>query len=756
MKIPFSAYRPSFKLNLPTFVFSAILLSLLSGCGGSSSGSASPSTNPGTSTVSLTISATSNEVYAGGVPVSLTVSKSQGSGTVNWSLNNSSLGSLSATSGDTIQYTPPSPQSLGGANSVTITASIGSVSQSLTLPIQSRARIEFVAGDIGGMGNIDGVGAGARFNLPKNLVVDKDGTIFVCDTGNGLIRKITTAGVVTTFAAFDSPRALTVDRDGKLYVIDGKNKLIRSITSQGVISTLPTQIALKADAELKDLVVDSLGNLFVMENELIHRITKSGELSVFAGKSNELGLLDGKGGNARFTSLEGIVVDKENNLFVLDDVAIRKITPEGQVTTLDFAPARSKGGGIAIDPAGNVFVTNVGGAGLTLRRLSKNGQANFLDTQMDLSSIGLAKIAIGDNGQIVLADTRNHRVMIINVQSNYAEVRPFAGHIRSWYNAIKPNPNSLVSPSLIPFDGIGVNAQFYYPPQLAASNGELFSYEVPAGVVRDKIFSRISANGELTRLPGVRGDSFDYLDNPPTRGFVADTKGNLYLASIDKIYRIGPSGTAIALMTLNYSEAPVELAIDAQDRLYFAIANAVFRFSPETGAILIAGQIGKSEYIDANGAAARFSQINGLHVSRDGSIYVTDKNVLRKIDTSANVTTVAGRFGEAGVIDAAGTNARLDEPGSITSDLSGNIYVADSSPYKLDSTNTYVLGKNHTVRKISPTGVVTTIAGVAGKFGIGLSTFPNTLGRINDIQFVAPNTLYISSEYSVLKMNLTN
>ena len=266
MKTPDFAYRPSFRLNLPIIGFVVILLSLITACGGSSGGSASSNTNP-TSTVSLTISAGSNEVYAGGAPVSLNVSKSQGSGTVNWSLNNNSLGSLSASSGETIQYTPPSLQNLGGANSVTITASIGSVSQSLTLPIQTRARIEFVAGDIGGMGNIDGVGAGARFNLPKNLVVDKDGTIFVCDTGNGLIRKITTAGVVSTMAVFDSPRALTVDRDGKLYVIDGKSNLIRSITPQGVISTLSTQITLKAKAELKDLAVDTLGNLYVMENE---------------------------------------------------------------------------------------------------------------------------------------------------------------------------------------------------------------------------------------------------------------------------------------------------------------------------------------------------------------------------------------------------------------------------------------------------------------------------------------------------------
>ena len=108
-------------------------------------------------------------------------------------------------------------------------------------------------------------------------------------------------------------------------------------------------------------------------------------------------------------------------------------------------------------------------------------------------------------------------------------------------------------------------------------------------------------------------------------------------------------------------------------------------------------------------------------------------------------------------MDGASATARFGLPRSITSDTAGNIYLVDSemngdSRYDFN----FNIGKNHIVRRISPTGVVTTIAGVAGKFGIGLNTFPNTLGRINDIQFVAPNTLYISSEYSVLKMNLTN
>nr|WP_315486882.1 hypothetical protein [uncultured Undibacterium sp.] len=768
MKISTLAYRPSFKLHLPTIVLMVILLSLLTACGGSSSSSASP-TNP-TSTVSLTISAASNEVYAGGSAVSLIVSKSQGSGTVSWSLNNTSLGSLSASSGDTIQYTPPSPQSLGGATSVTITASIGSVSQSLILPIRSTARLEFVAGTLGGPGNIDDVGMKARFYQPQCVVVDKDGTVFVCDTGSGAIRKITSAGLVSSLATIEAPRALTIDRDGKVYVIDGKNNLIRSISPQGVVSTLSTQITLKANSELKDIAVDVLGNLYVLENEAIHRITQAGVVSVFAGKSGSVGATNAKGENARFTSLESIVIDKENNLYLLDDIVVRKITPDADVTTIDvweknyFAGITTKGAGIALDPAGNLLVTRFEPNakqinGLSLRRINKSGGADLLEIQGEPLASGIAKIAIGGNGKIYLADSKNDRILSMMVQGNSAQIAQFAGKASSLYRLIEPNPNSLYLPMVTPMDAAGANAQFYYPPQLTVSNGELLSYEAPWFVTRDKLFRRISQSGSVSNLPAVRGISLDYLDRPPMRGFVADTQGNLYFGSRREIFRFSTSGLTTSLIDqieFKFGDV-IDLGIDQQDRLYFATLNAVYRLNSESGAVLIAGQSKTNEYKDGNGAAARFGAINGLHVARDGSIYVTDKNVLRKIDARGNVTTIAGKYGESGTIDGTGSAARLDAPKSITSDAAGNIYLADSalsgdSRYAFD----FNMGKNHTIRKISPTGIVSTIAGVAGKFGVGLDSSPNTLGFINDIQFVAPNTLYVSSEYSVLKINLTN
>jgi sugar lactone lactonase YvrE len=205
-----------------------------------------------------------------------------------------------------------------------------------------------LAGKAGEVGAVDGAGAAARFNLPNGLAFDKSGLLYVVDGGNHAIRTITSDGVVTTYAGkpgeagsangdraaarFDEPTGIAFDAAGAMYVADNGNGTIRKISPDGTVSTL-------------------------------------------AGKAGEVGHTDGVGDAARFTSPWSIAVDAAGTVFVgeLDGYTIRKITPDGTVTTLAGTPGVYAYGvdgigsaagfgwpfGLAVDLQGVLYVADV-------------------------------------------------------------------------------------------------------------------------------------------------------------------------------------------------------------------------------------------------------------------------------------------------------------------------------------------------------------------------------------------------------------
>ncbi len=203
-------------------------------------------------------------------------------------------------------------------------------------------------------GFLDGTGTGAQFNQPRGVAIDASGNLFVADTFNHRIRKVTPAGVVTTLAgtgtsgtangigsmaSFSRPFGVAVDATGALYVADSNNHLIRKITPAGVVSTLSgagtagsangtgTMASFNSPV---DVAVDANGEVYVADynNNLIRKITPEGLVTTLAG-SGVAGSANGTGTNASFKSPFGINMDSSGNLFVADsgNNMIRKITP---------------------------------------------------------------------------------------------------------------------------------------------------------------------------------------------------------------------------------------------------------------------------------------------------------------------------------------------------------------------------------------------------------------------------------------------
>lgn len=208
----------------------------------------------------------------------------------------------------------------------------------------------------GKQGFNDGTGVIAMFDYPTSMVIDPQDNIFLCDQRNNRIRKITPAGVVTTFAGsgvsgvtdgnwntaqFSYIRGITIDKNGFFFVCDGD--VIRKITPGGQVSTFAGGITGFADgiglaaqfSSPSSLTIDSQGNLFVADgSSRIRKITPNGVVTTFAGDGSS-GFVDGNGTNAKLAP-SGIAIDKDGNLFVSEsqNFAIRKIAPNGTVTTV--------------------------------------------------------------------------------------------------------------------------------------------------------------------------------------------------------------------------------------------------------------------------------------------------------------------------------------------------------------------------------------------------------------------------------------
>ena len=230
--------------------------------------------------------------------------------------------------------------------------------------ISAAGSVTTIAGLPNSPGSADGTNCSARFSNPSGVVLDGTTNLYVADTGNHTIRKITPAGVVTTFAGyagangtadgvgtnarFYAPLALTLDGQGDLLVSDTGNSTIRKITPAQVVSTLagvPGFVG-SLDASTSNslfgapagIAMDSASNIYVADSgyAAIRRIAPNGTVSTLAGLAGTTGSVDGTGSAARFGEPYGLTVDGSGNVVVADlaNNELRLVTPQGMVSTL--------------------------------------------------------------------------------------------------------------------------------------------------------------------------------------------------------------------------------------------------------------------------------------------------------------------------------------------------------------------------------------------------------------------------------------
>lgn len=320
----------------------------------------------------------------------------------------------------------------------------------------SPGTVQTVAG-AGVSGATNGAHDIARFSSPQGVAVDRSGTIYVADTSNNLIRKITSAGVVSTLAgsgtsgaadgtgtaaSFSNPLALAIDAQGVLYVCDAGNNAIRRIDTAGVVTTLACGgPAGFADAQgpaarfnsPRGVALSSRGDVYVADfaNHRIRKITPAGVVTTFAG-NDRAGAANGASAAASFNDPAGIAIDGKDDLYVGDqgNHLIRKISAAGNVTTLagsgvagnvngtGGAAGFNMPGALAVDAQGTVYVgasaanqvRQVTAAGV-VSTLAGSGVAGSKDgASLDATFNFPSGVAVDAAGNVVVADSLNHLI----------------------------------------------------------------------------------------------------------------------------------------------------------------------------------------------------------------------------------------------------------------------------------------------------------------------------------------------------------
>ncbi|MBM3269064.1 MAG: hypothetical protein FJZ01_15600 [Candidatus Sericytochromatia bacterium] len=589
-----------------------------------------------------------------------------------------------------------------------------------------RIRTITASGEVGTLAGEGVAGAGdgpagtARFQYPVSAAVDASGSVYVSEALKHRLRKISAAGVVTTLAGdgtagyvdgpgasarFNVPVGLAVDASGTVYVADAVNNRIRAISPSGVVRThagdgtagfadgatssaqfsRPVQIAVGQD-----------GTLYVADrnNQKIRTISPGGTVATLAGSSR--GYQDGSASAARFSEPVGVAVDATGVVYVADfgNNRIRKVAVDGTVSTL---AGDGQGGSVdgpgnsarfnnpfraAVDPAGNLYVLELYNR-RRVRKITPAGMVSTFAGDADFADGQGAAAAFWGPVGITLDDDQNVYVAD-SLNSRIRKITP-AGVV-----------STVAGDGTAGFaDGQGTGARFNQPWGLARdATGTIFVADRNSHRIR-----RISTSGAVTTLAG-----------DGTAGF-ADGQG-----------------TAARLNN------PRRLAVDAAGTVYVADAenHRIRKISPGGDVTTLAGE-GTAGFLDGQGSAARFNWPEGIEVDGAGVVFVADSanHRIRKIAPGGTVSTFAGD-GTQGFADGASSSARFDWPSGIRLDASGYLYVADNG--------------NHRIRRISPAGIVSTVAG-NGEAGLRDGSGSQArFHRLNDIA-VGPDLALWVAEY---------
>lgn len=608
------------------------------------------------------------------------------------------------------------------------------------------------------LGNVAGVAVDSNDNIyvadPTNdrvFLVGADGSIRIV-AGNGSAGSYGDGGQATS-AALNGPYGVALDASGNLFIVDSFNRRIRKVSPDGIISTVagggsggdggPATLA--SLNQPSGVAVDSSGNLYIADagSNRIRKVSSSGIISTVAG--NGSAGFSGDGGLATAATLSGpagVAVDSSGNLFIADfyNSRIRKVSTGGIITTVAggtveclevtfSGPATSAPlcdpVGVAVDASGNLFIADpdiwqilkVSAASGTISSVAGSFSYGFSGDggQATLASLNYpGGVAVDNSGNIFIADTLDERIRKVSVGGIISTV---AGNENFGFSG---DGGPATSASLNSPQGAFVD-----------SLGNLFVADFANNRIRE-----VSPGGDITTVAGDGTSGFSGDRGPATQAWIfnpssvaVDSAGDVFIADTNNHRIREVSGGTIATIAGNGVQSfsgdggpaisaelwgPVAIALDSSGDLFIAdnYNNRIRKVSPNGIITTVAGSgnpgaSGNQGFAGDGGpaTAARLNYPNGVAVDASGNLFIADSsnNRIRKVSSSGIITTVAGN-GTAGFSGDGGpaTAAELSLPLSVAVDASGNIFIADRG--------------NNRIRMVSASGTITTVAG-SGNYG---------------------------------------
>jgi sugar lactone lactonase YvrE len=631
----------------------------------------------------------------------------------------------------------------------------------------------------------------APLGSPAGMAVDQNGNIYLADSSNQVVVKISASGATTeltvvagngfsgysgdggnaTDASLNGPEGVALDMAGNLYIADRYNHCIRMVAA-GVISTvagicqqqgdsdgpvgsatlrLPTGVAVTGVTGNYTLYIADYGN------DKIRKVS-DGTMTTFAGTGPppDFGADGQPAVTDALASPYAVAVDSKGDVFLTDaSQRIREVMPNGIITTVAGMPGLGMFGGdggpatasnlnypmgLALDSQGNLYVAD--SLNNRIREITTDGKINTVAgsaTQGYSGDGGPAKsatlsaplgVAVTPNGGLYIADTRNQRIR----QVTGGAINTWAGDGDYRFSG----DGGLATAAMFAASSSVASS----PQGVAAFSGNVYISDTNNYRIREVTSGNIStiAGTGSAATAGDGGPASKASFSGPG-ALATDSNGNLFVIDGVHVREISAANGVIQTLPLPQGQLvePRGLAVDGNNNLYIAdyLKSIVISVSPRGTISTVAGN-GTSGSGGDGGPATQASLSNpyGLAVDSNNNLYIADQgnNKIRKVAaTTGIITTVAGT-GQAEYSGDGGlaTAATLTTPSAVAVDGSFNIYIADEG--------------NHVIRKVAnSSNTISTFAGngTAGSSGDGGLATQAELGQPQALALDASGNLYI-------------